>query len=88
MSLGDAVRLRLPLGRHCRAAGSRLKGTTMSTFILIFSLYASAWADNDFASIRSQEFSSQETCEAAKAEFLKKFETARSTNTQAICVKK
>ncbi|HCB0645640.1 TPA: hypothetical protein MYL57_005745 [Klebsiella variicola subsp. variicola] len=60
----------------------------MSTFILIFSLYASAWADNDFASIRSQEFSSRETCEAAKAEFLKKFETARSTNTQATCVKK
>nr|DAQ06520.1 MAG TPA: hypothetical protein [Caudoviricetes sp.] len=26
MSLGDAVRLRLPLGRHCRATGSRLKG--------------------------------------------------------------
>ncbi|HDC4535896.1 TPA: hypothetical protein O8U17_001833 [Enterobacter asburiae] len=58
------------------------------TFILIFSLYASAWADNDFASVRSQEFASLETCEAAKAEFLKNFETARSTNTQAICVKK
>lgn len=26
VSLGDAVRLRLPLGRHCRATGSRLKG--------------------------------------------------------------
>ena len=57
-------------------------------FILIFSLYASAWADNDFSSIHSQEFTSQATCEAAKSEFLKKFETARSTNAQAICVKK
>lgn len=26
VSLGNAVRLRLPLGRRCRATGSRLKG--------------------------------------------------------------
>nr|DAO75517.1 MAG TPA: hypothetical protein [Caudoviricetes sp.] len=26
VSLGDAVRLLIPLGRYCRARGSRLKG--------------------------------------------------------------
>lgn len=57
-------------------------------WVLIISMYASAFSDNDFAALTTHEFSSQETCEVAKKEFTKNFDTLRSTSTQAICVKK
>ncbi|POE39933.1 hypothetical protein BV920_11135 [Pectobacterium odoriferum] len=60
----------------------------MSTWILIFSMYASPWTKYDFAALHSQEFTSQELCEKAKREFLDKFQSSRATNSVAICVQK
>ena len=57
-------------------------------WILIFAMYASPLSDNDFASVRTQEFESEDTCKAAKKVVEREFNTARSINSIAECVKK
>ncbi|WP_334473006.1 hypothetical protein [Arsenophonus sp. PmNCSU2021_1] len=57
-------------------------------WILIFAMYAAPFAETDFASVSSQEFSSKERCEKAKAIFELNFETARAINGIAYCVEK
>ncbi len=57
-------------------------------WILIFAMYAAPFADNDFASVRSQEFESESTCNAAKQVIEREFKTAKSIKSIAVCVKK
>ncbi|MGX8940749.1 hypothetical protein ACWWJF_10145 [Symbiopectobacterium sp. Eva_TO] len=57
-------------------------------WILIFAMYAAPFSETDFASVSSQEFSSEARCEKAKAIFEVKFETLRSINGIAYCVEK
>lgn len=58
------------------------------TWILIFAMYSAPMADNDFSSVHSQEFSSQDRCEAAKLMFERKFQTLKSVSSIAVCVQK
>lgn len=57
-------------------------------WVLIFSMYSAPFADNDFAALASQEFSSQAKCERAKSEFEAQFQTAKSVSNVAVCVEK
>lgn len=57
-------------------------------WILIFAMYASPLSDNDFASIRTQEFENEAKCMAAKKVVENEFNTARSINSKAVCVAK
>lgn len=57
-------------------------------WILIFAMYSAPMADNDFASVRSQEFETRDSCEKAKSDFVRNFDTFRSVSAKAICVKK
>lgn len=57
-------------------------------WILLFAMYAAPFSDTDFASVNSQEFSSKERCEKAKAVFEREFQTAKAISGMAMCVEK
>jgi hypothetical protein len=67
-------------------AGVRRENTM--TWVLIFAMYAAPFADTDFATVHSQEFSSKENCEQARVLFEREFQTAKSINSLARCVQK
>ncbi|WP_290606442.1 hypothetical protein [Arsenophonus sp. ENCA] len=57
-------------------------------WILTLAMYTSPYASNDFASINTQEFDTENMCQFAAKQFEQEFETFTDINAKAICVKK
>ncbi|WGL96465.1 hypothetical protein [Arsenophonus nasoniae] len=57
-------------------------------WILILAMYANQYADANFSSINTQEFSTETTCLLATDKFKQKFKQLIDVNARAICVKK
>ncbi|WGM02406.1 hypothetical protein [Arsenophonus nasoniae] len=57
-------------------------------WILILAMYASPYASNDFASVHTQEFDTENMCQFAAKQFERELETFKDINAKAICVKK
>lgn len=60
----------------------------MGTWILIMALHGSSVSAQDFATVTTQEFSSQAACEDARSTFEKRFASIRVYTAKAVCVSK
>lgn len=57
-------------------------------WVLIFGIIFSPMADNEFASVSNQEFTSEAACKKAATEFSQTFSTFKSADAKAFCVQK